>query len=155
LSVPPDSALEVVVLVGLPGAGKSTFYRQRFADSHTLVSKDLLPGRRDAYQQQAILVTRALSGGRSVVVDNTNATPAERLPLLELARAAGARTVAYFFAAAPRDCAARNRTREGRARVPDAAIFITARRLVPPTREEGFDALHTVHPQPDHHFDVT
>ncbi len=33
---------QVVVLVGLPGAGKTTFFRQWFAETHTHVSKDNL-----------------------------------------------------------------------------------------------------------------
>ena len=36
-----DAVLECVILVGLPGAGKSTLYAQRFADTHELVSMDL------------------------------------------------------------------------------------------------------------------
>ena len=32
-----------MILVGLPGAGKTTFYRERFAATHRHVSKDLMP----------------------------------------------------------------------------------------------------------------
>jgi hypothetical protein len=39
---------------------------------------------------------------------------------------------------------ARNRGREGRARVPDVAIFVASKRLQAPTRAEGFDALYRV-----------
>ena len=38
----------------------------------------------------------------------------------------------------------RNRGREGKARVPDVAIFTTRKRLVPPTIEEGFDEVVVV-----------
>jgi hypothetical protein len=43
-----------------------------------------------------------------------------------------------------RECLARNARREGKARVPDVAIYATAKRLVPPTRVEGFDELMCV-----------
>src|SRR5262245_59429337 len=40
-SMPTRMALDLVVFVGLQGAGKSTFYRAQFAGTHELVSKDL------------------------------------------------------------------------------------------------------------------
>jgi hypothetical protein len=39
---------------------------------------------------------------------------------------------------------ARNKGREGKARVPDAAVFITAKKLVRPEIGEGFDELHVI-----------
>jgi predicted kinase len=81
-----------------------------------------------------------------VVVDNTNAAAADRAPLIALARARGARVVGYFF---PPDLAgsrARNARREGRARVPDVALYATLKRLQPPDLAEGFDQLHVVPP---------
>ena len=43
--------MECVILVGLPGAGKTTFHRQNFAASHRHVSRDLWPNAsgRDAF----------------------------------------------------------------------------------------------------------
>jgi len=34
---------ECVILIGLPAAGKSTLYRDRFATTHLHISKDLWP----------------------------------------------------------------------------------------------------------------
>jgi hypothetical protein len=48
----------------------------------------------------------------------------------------------------------RNRGREGSARVPDVAIFTKAKRMVIPTRDEGFDQLHRVSIRDDGGFDV-
>jgi predicted kinase len=146
---------ELVVLVGLPGAGKSTFFRQRFAETHTHVSKDLLRNNAQPTRRQEILIAEALAAGRDVVVDNTNASRAERASLLALARAAGARAIAYLFDCHPRDCLARNNERTGRARVPPVAIYATARRLTPPTVDEGFAEVHTVQPRPGPTFELT
>ncbi len=136
-------ARELVLLVGLPGSGKSTFAR-RFAATHRLVSLDALRGRRQPAATQLRLVAEALAAGHSVVVDNVHAAPGARAPLIALGRAHGARVVAYFLDAPRAVCLARNRQRTGRARVPDVAIHVAAARLVPPAPEEGFDEVRRI-----------
>src|SRR6185436_480030 len=81
----------LVILVGLPASGKSTYFREHFAATHLHVSKDLLA--RGARQEP--LIDKALAAGRSVVVDNTNPSPAVRAPLIALGRRHGARIVGY------------------------------------------------------------
>ena len=129
------------MFVGLQASGKSTFYRERFAGTHEHVSKDLFRHNKNPNRRQAHLVDGALGAGRSVVVDNTNPTPEDRAPLIELARKHGARTIAYYFESGTRASKERNGRREGRARVPDVAIYATAKKLVPPSRAEGFDEV--------------
>jgi predicted kinase len=136
--------VELVVLVGLPASGKSTFFRERFAATHELVSKDLMTQGQRRSGRQRELVAAALARGRSVVVDNTNTRRADRVELVAQARAAGAATALYHFSAPIGDCLARNRTREGKARVPDVALFAANRRLEPPGDDEGFDARYEV-----------
>lgn len=136
--------VECIVLIGLQGAGKTTFFRERFAATHAHVSKDNFPHARNRAARQIALLEATLSSGRSVVVDNTNAAPAEREPVIARARHLGARVIGYFFEMSTREAVARNRRREGTGRVPDVAIFATAKRLVPPRREEGFDELYRV-----------
>jgi hypothetical protein len=92
------------------------------------------------------MIAAALREGKSVVVDNTNPTPAVRAPLIALGRAAGARVVGYLFETVVKEAVARNRAREGRARVPDVAIYVTSKKLVPPSLEEGFDEVHVIAP---------
>ncbi|MCU1279189.1 MAG: hypothetical protein JWM53_2735 [bacterium] len=135
---------ELVVLVGLPASGKSTFHRERFAATHELVSKDLMPHSQRRGARQRELIASALARGRSVVVDNTNTRRADRAELVALARAAGAATVLYHFTAPVGECLARNRQREGKARVPDVALFAANKRLEPPADDEGFDARYEV-----------
>jgi predicted kinase len=132
-----------VILVGLPGAGKSTFYRARFP-SHDYISKDAFPNVRSKQARQDALLRAALAAGRDVIVDNTNVTPAERAAIIAVAREYGARVIGYYVEASTREAIARNEKREGRAKVPKVAIFTCAKRLVPPSLEEGFDELHTV-----------
>jgi predicted kinase len=138
--VPPD----LVVLVGLPGAGKTTFYQERFGATHQLVSKDRLRGAGRVVQRQAELVTSALARGESVVVDNTNPSLADRAPLIAEARRRGARALVCFFSPELAASRRRNAARTGPARVPDVALHVAARRMQPPTYDEGWDEIYDV-----------
>ncbi len=135
---------ELIIFVGLQASGKSTFFHEGFAATHEHVSKDLFRNNRNRNRRQGQLVGAALRSGRPVVVDNTNPTAEDRRPLVELGRRFGARIVGYHFDSGVRDCLARNARREGKKRVPDVAVFATAKRLVPPSRDEGFDELYRV-----------
>jgi predicted kinase len=135
---------ELVLFVGLQASGKSSFYRERFALAHAHVSKDILRNNKKPERRQRQLVAEALAAGKSVVVDNTNPTAAERAALIDLARAAGARVVGYYFESRVQECLERNRGRAGKAAVPEVAIYATVKRLERPRRAEGFDELHHV-----------
>jgi predicted kinase len=136
--------VELIVLVGLQASGKSTFFHERFAQTHQHVSKDLLPNNRHKNRRQEHLIRAALSAGRSAVVDNTNPTPEERRPLVRLGHEHGAKVLCYYFEASVSECLRRNEAREGKARVPDVAIYATAKKLLVPSIEEGFDELRCV-----------
>jgi predicted kinase len=138
--------------VGLQGAGKTTFYRARFAATHEHVSKDLFPNARYRGRRQTQLIEAALSEGRSVVVDNTNATVEDRASLIAPGRAHGAEIVGYFFVSSVGESLRRNRERAGKQRVPDVAIFATAKRLVQPTYAEDFDRLYEVRAEGEGRF---
>jgi predicted kinase len=133
--------MEMIILVGLPGSGKTTFRRQRLDATHTVISKDLMPNNRRPARRQAQLIEQALSAGRSVVVDNVNPTPEERAELIRCGRAQGARVIGYWFESSVADCLRRNAAREGKRRVPEVAIYSMAKLFRAPQREEGFDEL--------------
>jgi len=136
--------LDLIIFVGLPGAGKTTYYRAHFAATHAHVSKDLMPNARRRDDRQEREIEAALAGGTSVVVDNTNPSVDVRAPLIALGRRHGARIVAVYFETDVRTAIMRNRQREGKARVPDVAIFATKKKLVPPALDEGFDEVRVV-----------
>ena len=136
--------MELIVFVGLQASGKSTFFRERFAGTYQHVSKDLFPHNRNKNRRQEQLLRAALSAGRSVIVDNTNPRPEDRRPLVRLGHEHGAKVLGYFFEASVRECLRRNEMREGKARVPDVAIYATVEKLVAPTIVEGFDELFCV-----------
>jgi predicted kinase len=146
--------VECVILVGLPAAGKTTFYRRYFAATHRHLSKDLWPNATGRDARQRRLIDETLAAGASVVVDNTNPTSAERAAILDAARARGARVVCYFFDVTTREAVARNAGRTGRDKVPNVAIFTVAKRLEPPVLAEGFDQLFRLRLAPDRTFTI-
>ena len=99
---------------------------------------------RDRDARQLRVIDDALGKGRSVAVDNTNASRVIRAPLIALGRRHGARVIAYYFECSVKQCVMRNRGREGKARVPDVAIFVTAKKLQAPRVDEGFDEVHVI-----------
>lgn len=136
----PPFSLEVVVLIGLQGAGKSTFYRERFSDTHIRLNLDMLRTR----GRLRLLLKACLDAKQPVLLDNTHPTVAERAPYVAMARAAGCRLIAYFFEPDLGGSVRRNAGRPAGKRVPPVAIYATAKKLQAPTRAEGFDVLCTV-----------
>src|SRR5262245_2605924 len=100
-----------------------------------------MPNTRDRSERQLRLVEEALRQGRDVVVDNTNPSRASRAALIVLGRRHGARVVAYYFPVDIKVAIARNAQRQGRARVPNVAIFTARKRLEVPAKDEGFDDI--------------
>lgn len=148
--------MDILIFIGLQGAGKSTFYLTHFATTHVYVSKDLLrPSKTmNKVAKQNALVEEALRMGRSIVIDNTNPTREDREPLIQLGHLYNANVIGYYFDASTSECLARNRERSGKARVPDKVIYITSKKMTLPTLEEGFDILFRVHTKDDGLFDV-
>jgi predicted kinase len=146
--------VELIVFIGLQASGKSTFFHTRFAATHEHVSKDLFRNNKNRNRRQAQLIEAALQKGKSVVVDNTNPTIEARRPLIRLGREYQAKITGYYFESQVRRCLERNRHRTGKARVPDVAMYATAKKLVPPSYLEGFDELYSVRITGDSTFEV-
>jgi predicted kinase len=136
--------VELIVLIGLQGSGKSTYYHEHFAATHVHVSKDLMANTRNRDALQMKQIDDALSAQRSVVVDNTNPTLESRAPLIAAAKRHGARAIAIAFTPDVGVCIARNKLREGKARIPVPAIFATKKKMIAPSIEEGFDEVRVV-----------
>jgi predicted kinase len=132
--------VEAVIFTELQGAGKSTFYRQRFFATHMRINLDLLKTRhRERCFVQVCVETR-----QPFVVDNTNPTRAERHVYIEAAKQAGFRVIGYYFQSKVEDCKRRNEQRPVEERIPVRGIHGAAGRLQIPSRDEGFDELYYV-----------
>jgi len=132
--------MEAVLLIGIQGSGKSTFYRERFFDTHVRINLDMLRTR----SREKILLQACLAARQPFVVDNTNVRAAERKVYIEAAKAAGFKVVGYYFVPDAGGALRRNRARQGRKAVPVPGVLGTLKRLEPPLPEEGFDELYEV-----------
>jgi predicted kinase len=135
-----EAAREAVILVGIQGAGKSTFYAERFAGTHARINLDELKTR----GREREFFEKCLRDRRSFVVDNTNVKAADRARYIAAARAAGYRVIGYFLESTLKDAIRRNGLRAGKAKVPVPAIAGALKRVEPMRKEEGFDAIFVV-----------
>ena len=141
--------MEAILLIGIQGAGKSTFYRERFFDTHVRLSLDLLR----THNRERRLLELCIDTEQRFVVDKTNPTAVERDRYIVPAREAGFRIVGYFFEPDPQGSFQRN---QQRARpVPPAGLFGTLKRLERPRHQEGFDELYRVAVRPEGGFTVS
>jgi predicted kinase len=143
--------MEAIILVGLPAAGKSTFYQQRFFHTHIRINLDMLKTR----HRERRLLHACIEMKQPFVVDNTNPEVATRAVYIEAAREAGFRVAGYYLQADVVECRQRNEQRTGSAQVPPPAISNVHSRMQVPTYAEGFAMLYLVQIGSQREFVVT
>ena len=131
---------EMIIFIGIPASGKSTFYEQNFAATHTQISLDIL---RTRFQENKML-QEAVNSGKSCVIDNTNVSISERKKYIDIAKAHGYKITGYYFRSTLDECCRRNAQRTGKKQVPEIALRNKAAHLEHPSIQEGFDELFYV-----------
>lgn len=141
----------LIVLVGLPGSGKSSWAKEQGA---AVISSDhmrwlLADDENDQTIHREVFATvRYMLRCRFelrrplTIVDATNLTRRERRPYIRLAQMHGCRVEAVFFDTPLETCQLRNRSRTRV--VPPEIIEMLAARLALPSVDEGFDAVTMV-----------
>jgi predicted kinase len=87
--------MEAVILIGIRGAGKSSFYQQGFFYTQVRINLDMLRTRR----RERLLLEACLEGRQAFVIDNTNVTAEEGARYIAPAREAGFAVTGYYFRA--------------------------------------------------------
>ena len=142
--------MEMIVFIGCQAAGKSTFYRERFFNTHIRVNLDMLKTR----NRERLLVRACLDMQQRLVVDNTNPTAEDRKRYFELANGSGFKVIGYFFEATLDELLQRNSQRSGKEVVPEIGVRGTLKKLERPTLAEGFDEIFRVNVLQDRTFSV-
>jgi predicted kinase len=132
--------MQLIMFVGIPGSGKSTFYKERFFNSHMRVSLDLLNTR----NKEQRFLDLAFSLQQRVVIDNTNVTKMERSKYITQAKESRYEVIGYYFESVLSDCLQRNENRVGKDRIENAGVVAKSKQLQSPSVDEGFDALYFV-----------
>jgi predicted kinase len=131
---------EAIIFIGLQGSGKTTYFMSHFAATHAHVSRDI----QQTAEREAAFIRECLRSGRSFVVDDTNATRGARAQYIRDAKQAGFNVLCYFFDTPVRMAIGRNNHRKDKKPIPVPAILRTAKRLEPPSVEEGADQIRTI-----------
>lgn len=138
----------IVVLVGLPGCGKSTWAGRQ--DAAALSSDEIRRWLSDDPTNQNIhrrvfetlryLLRQRLELRRPcTMIDATNLTRKDRRPFVKMGELYDCDVEAVFFDVPVEVCQERNRARARE--VPEAAIHEMARRMSAPSVEEGFSRI--------------
>jgi len=145
------SGPRIVILVGLPGSGKSTWLAQQgivpiSSDSiRRLLADDPTDQSIHArvFATMRYLLRQRLAIGRPVsYLDATHLTVEERAPYRKIAEWFGCEMEAVYFEVPVEVCRERNRRRQRV--VPQEAIEAMAAKLVPPSEGEGFSRITVV-----------
>ena len=143
--------MEAVILIGIQGSGKTTFYRERFFDTHVRLSLDMLKTR----PRLRALMAACIALEQRFVVDNTNVLRSERREYIDAAKAAGFRVIGYYFRTELRRAIKWNSLRPGKQAIPVAGLIGTMKRLETPAIEERFDELYEVTVDAENRFVVS
>jgi len=142
---------KVIVLIGIPGSGKSTWAAKQNA---TVISSDELRGvlsgdvkNQDIHAKvfatmRYLLRTRLELGATPTIIDATNIRRKDRKAWLQIAHKFGASVDAVLFDLPIEVALERNRKRDRV--VPEDVIRSMAKRLQLPTIEEGFKKISTI-----------
>jgi predicted kinase len=136
-----NDRLTVIVLVGLPAAGKTTWAQTHYSNFNRIDGDSLKTSKKVANALFA-----SLQSGRNTIVDATNVTVERRRDIIIEAQKFNALVYAVVFRLPIAICQERAKSREaqGGSHIPPVAFHTSNSRYVEPSLAEGFAAIVSV-----------
>jgi predicted kinase len=132
--------MQCVIFTGLPGCGKSTYFKERFFDTHIRVNLDMIKKRK----REQELIEGIINARMPFVVDNTNITIKRRERYFKLLENKHYNILSVYFDIPLEICFERNKLREEKKRVPEFVIKQFANKIEKPTLHESFNTLEVI-----------
>lgn len=138
--------MELIIFIGIPASGKSSFFKEKFFDTHVRINLDMLKTR----HREKELFHKCLELKQKVLIDNTNPTVNDRKKYILPAKENEYSVIGYYFSSKIKESLERNKNREENKRIPEAGVRSAHSRLQLPNLDEGFDELYYVKIENDH-----
>ncbi len=142
--------MEAIIFVGIQGAGKSTFFKGKFFDTHIRINLDMLRTK----NRERLIFEACLEAKQKFVIDKTNLMREDREKYITGAKSFGFKIIGYYFQTNLEKAIERNNQRAGKAKIPDKGLFSSFKRLQIPQFDEGFDELFYVSINEENRFVV-
>lgn len=130
--------MEMIIFIGIPASGKSSFYKELFFNSHIRISMDLLNTR----NKEGKLLQYCFETQSKMVIDNTNVTAESRRKYIHPGQRNRYQIIGYYFESNVLDCLERNKNRKDP--INEIGIKAKYKALEKPLLTEGFDKIFSV-----------
>jgi bifunctional polynucleotide phosphatase/kinase len=125
---------ELIIMVGYPGSGKSTFVKKNFND-YLILSGDILKTESKILKQ----LEKGIDEGKSIVIDATNPSKEKRSVFIEIAKKKGIRVRIIHITTSIEESLLQNQKRD--IKVPKIAFYVYRKKFSEPDKDEGVDEI--------------
>ena len=125
---------ELIIMVGYPGSGKSTFAKKKF-NGYLILSGDILKTESKILKQ----LEKGLDEGKSIVIDATNPNKEKRSVFIKTAKKRGISVRIVHITTSIEESLLQNQNRD--IKVPKIAFYVYRKKFEKPTKDEGVNEI--------------